>query len=182
VLLTHGSLALLTAAPFMLLLVGPVWLTFLPCVIVGHRVGVLRHEYIHGIPFRRYRDNLRVVGVFDGLLLMFGLLELFRGTHLAHHRWLNAPGDPGFHAATELRSAGWVGRRLLAIETVQYFRFLRGVLRGRHPYVRPNRIARGGASCAFTCLHTSRWDPLPLVHRRSSIGPESSDRPMTDGR
>src|SRR5687768_7663961 len=100
-LLTHSSLTLLTIAMFTLLLRMPFWLAFLPCALIQHRIGVLLHEYIHGIPFRRYRLNLRVLSFFDGLLLMFGLTELFRGTHLAHHRWLNTKGDPAFVAAQD---------------------------------------------------------------------------------
>ena len=87
--LTHGSAIGMTAAYFALLLQAPFWLAFLPGVILAHRIGVMMHEYIHGIPFRRYRDCLAVLSFFDGLLLMFGLLELFRGTHLSHHRWLS---------------------------------------------------------------------------------------------
>ena len=37
-----------------------------------------------------------MLSVVDGLTLMFGTLELFRGTHLSHHRWLNTTGRLGF--------------------------------------------------------------------------------------
>jgi fatty acid desaturase len=69
-----------------------------------HRIGVLLHDYLHGIPFRRRRNNLAMVSLFDGLMLMFGTLEVFRGTHLAHHRWLNTPRDPAME--TENHFAG----------------------------------------------------------------------------
>ena len=83
-LLTHGSLVVLTVLLFALLLRARLWVAFVPCAILRHRIGVLLHEYIHGVPLRRYRSNLRVLAFFDGLLFTFGLGELFRGTHLAH--------------------------------------------------------------------------------------------------
>ena len=144
VVFTHASLAILTVSLYLLLWIRPFWLVFVPAVIVGHRVGVLVHEYIHGIPFRSYRANLAVIACFDGALLMFGLLELFRGTHLAHHRWLNTPRDPAFESvqsAAPGRATGWIG----ALETVQYGRYLGQALAGRHPYVRRGRIAAGAA-------------------------------------
>ncbi|MGH9173997.1 MAG: fatty acid desaturase, partial [Vicinamibacterales bacterium] len=142
-LLTHGCLALLTAAEFILLLRLPFWLAFVPCALIHHRIGVLLHEYIHGIPFAQYRHNLRMVSFFDGLMLMFGLLDLFRGTHLAHHRWLNTEDDPAFTAkrseAARSGVAGWLG----ALEAVQYLVYLGEVFRGRHPYVVRSRMALG---------------------------------------
>ncbi len=53
VLLTHGSLTVLTGALFALLWFGRFWVVFFPCVILGHRIGILLHEYMHGIPFQR---------------------------------------------------------------------------------------------------------------------------------
>lgn len=46
--LTHGSLLLLTAVLWWLLVVAPFWLLFLPGVLLAHRIGVLLHEYLHG--------------------------------------------------------------------------------------------------------------------------------------
>lgn len=132
---------LLTTALFALLFSVPFWLAFLPCAIIQHRIGVLLHEYIHGIPFRRYRSNLRVLSVFDGLLLMFGLLELFRGTHLSHHRWLNTERDPAFAAARDNTRSTWGA--IAALEGVQHLIYLVQSLRGGRPYVDPSRIAFG---------------------------------------
>lgn len=147
-LLTHGSLLLLTGSMLALLLTLPFWLAFLPCALIQHRIGVLLHEYIHGIPFRRYRSNLRVLSAFDGLLLMFGLLELFRGTHLSHHRWLNTERDPAFGAARD-NSRSAVGA-IAALEGVQHLIYLVQSLRGGIPYVVPSRIALGmGLSLAW---------------------------------
>ena len=84
--LTHISLVALTLAYFILLTHVPLWIALIPGVLLAHRIGILVHEYIHGIPFKRYRDNLAVVSLFDGPMLMFGALEMFRATHLAHHR------------------------------------------------------------------------------------------------
>ena len=66
-------------ALFALLLFTPYWIAFVPGVVLTHRIGVMMHEYIHGIPFRRYAYCHNVLTFFDGLTLMFGLLELFRG-------------------------------------------------------------------------------------------------------
>jgi len=142
-LLTHGSLAALTVALFVLLINLPFWMAFLPCVIVQHRIGVLLHEYIHGIPFRRYRDNLLVLTAYEGLLLTFGFAELFRGTHLSHHRWLNTERDPAFTAERQNLSTRW--GRFTALEAVQHAIYLVDVLRGRHAYVVRSRLALGAA-------------------------------------
>jgi fatty acid desaturase len=139
--LTHGSLILLTVALFVLLIRLPFWMAFLPCAIIQHRMGILLHEYIHGIPFGRYRTNLRVLSFFDGVMLMFGLTELFRGTHLAHHRWLNTERDPAVDAARRNAPAGW--RKVTALEGVQHLIYLVDALRGRHRYVIPSRIGSG---------------------------------------
>jgi fatty acid desaturase len=139
--LTHGSLALLTIAFFIMLVRLPFWVAFLPCAIVQHRIGVLLHEYIHGIPCRHYRTNLRILSFVDGLMLMFGLMELFRGTHLAHHRWLNTERDPAFASAQEAGQRRWWP--VAALDGVQYLIYLGQSFRGRHPYVVSSRIAMG---------------------------------------
>lgn len=140
-LLTHGSIVLLTAVFFVMLLSGPLWLVFLPCAMVQHRIGVLLHEYIHGIPCRKYRTNLRVLMFFDSVMLMFGLTELFRGTHLAHHRWLNTEKDPAFSAAHDNRATP-LGP-VAALEGIQHLIYLVQSFRGRHAYVRPARLVLG---------------------------------------
>jgi fatty acid desaturase len=140
-LLTHGSLVVMTIALFTLLLRLPFWLAFLPAAILEHRIGVLLHEYIHGIPFRKYGWNLRVLSAWDGLMLMFGLTELFRGTHLAHHRWLNTEKDPAHAAERANQSHPW--GPAAALEAVQHLIYLAQSFRGRHPYVLPSRIVLG---------------------------------------
>jgi fatty acid desaturase len=156
-LLTHGSLLLLTASFFALLLPLPFWIAFVPCAMVQHRIGVLLHEYIHGIPFARYRTNLWVLSAFDACFLMFGLMDLFRATHLAHHRWLNTEKDPA-HAAAEGVRHGRLGRAA-ALEGVQHILFLVESLRGRHPYVVPSRILLG--ACLST-LWVAFWFAVGL--------------------
>lgn len=136
----------MTAAYFGLLVAAPLLWAFVPGVLLAHRIGILLHEYLHGIPFRRYRDCLAVVTFYDGLLLLFGLLELFRGTHLSHHRWLNRPGDSGFRQAA---LGGGGGRRwttlLAELEVSQHLRYFREALHGGHPFVRGRRILLGVA-------------------------------------
>jgi fatty acid desaturase len=164
-LLTHGCLALLTAIFFTVLVRARLWLAFVPCAIVQHRIGVLLHEYIHGIPFRRYKSNLRVLSLFDGLLLTFGLGELFRGTHLAHHRWLNTERDPAFTAEQTNNGTRW--GTITALEGVQHAIYLCEALRGRHRYVVPSRLIVGAAlSAAWTAfwIAMGRGDvPLKIV-------------------
>ena len=91
--LTHGSLLALTALYAWILLALPFWVALLPGVLVGHRIGVLLHEYLHGTAFRHYRHNLDVFTLWDGLMLLFGGFEIFRASHLAHHRHLNTPQE-----------------------------------------------------------------------------------------
>jgi hypothetical protein len=158
--LTHGSLAALTAAVFVMLLRLPFWIAFLPCAILEHRIGVLLHEYIHGIPFRRYKDNLRVLGFFDGLMLMFGLTELFRGTHLAHHRWLNTERDPAHAAERENAKKTW--GPAAALEAVQHLIYLVQAFHGQHPYVVFRRIVTG-------CLYSSLWVVFWIAMGRPDI-------------
>src|SRR4029453_2439085 len=85
---------------------------------------------------------------FDGMMLMFGSLDLFRGTHLAHHRWLNTENDPAFSAKRSTidpsRIAGWLG----ALEAVQHLVYLIEVFQGRHPYVIRSRIILGAVLSA----------------------------------
>ena len=145
---------LLTATFFTLLLRTPFWMAFVPCVILSHRIGVMMHEYIHGIPFRRYRDCLAVLIFFDGLMLMFGLLELFRGTHLSHHRWLNSDGDSGFKQAHEKQPANrWIAL-LTALEVTQHLKFFIQSFRNRHPFVQSRRL---GMSAVLSALWIFFW-------------------------
>jgi len=149
--LTHLSLGVLTIAYFALLILVPFWIAFLPGVVIAHRIGVLLHEYLHGIPLRRYRYNHAVVTLFDGLMLMFGLLELFRGTHLAHHRWLNTDLDPAKETAGRTG-----GRRLVdllaVLEAIQFLIYFRDALAGRKPYVRRGRLLLGAILSVATIL------------------------------
>ena len=157
---------MLTPMLFALLLLGPFWLVFFPCVIVGHRVGVLLHEYMHGIPFRSYRHNLWVVSFYDGMLLFFGLLELFRGTHLAHHKWLNTERDPAFQSAQDKPQQGQILGLVGTFDVVQYFRYMFQALGGRHPYVRPRRIALDAAlsvSWIAVWAYAGRFDMVPKL-------------------
>jgi hypothetical protein len=166
-LLTHALLAALTACLLTLLYFAPTWLIIIPGILLTQRIGILLHEYLHGIPFRRYRDNLAVYGFFDGTMLMFGLMELFRGTHLAHHHWLNEEGDSAVRSARPTRLGtrvlGWVA----GLEAVQHLKYLWEALHGRQPYVRLRRVAMGAALSALCVLfwwQIGRADiPLTLI-------------------
>lgn len=148
-LITHACLALLTAAMFALLWWTPLAFAILPCAVLHHRIGILVHEYIHGIPFHGYRRNLAVVTFYDGLLLSFGFLELFRATHLAHHRWLNSRRDPAHQAARGgAAPRSRVVRALWALEAPQHVRFMFQALAGRVPIIKPTRVVAGAVQSA----------------------------------
>lgn len=152
--LTHGSAFVMTAGLFALVLTLPFRYAFIPAVLLTHRVGVMMHEYIHGIPFRRYVHCLRVLAFYDGLMLMFGLLELFRATHLSHHRWLNTEGDSAFDNQRLKESPNRVTGTLASLEATQHLKFYWEALHGKHPYARPRRIA----FCALlTCAWIAFW-------------------------
>ena len=144
--LTHGTAIVFTIGLFWLLLAAPFWIAFVPGVIITHRIGVMMHEYIHGIPFRRYSNCLRVLAFFDGLMMMFGLLELFRATHLSHHKWLNSPGDSGFDNQHLKRHPSPVLGTVASLEVTQHLKFYWEALHRKHPYARPGRIVLGIAT------------------------------------
>lgn len=52
--------------------------------------------------------------IWDGLLLTFGLADLFRGTHLAHHRWINTERDPAYESSRD--SVGTTASKVAALE------------------------------------------------------------------
>ena len=158
--LTHGLAVLMTLALFALLLCAPFPAAFFPAVLLLHRIGVMVHEYIHGIPFRQYRHSLRVLAFVDGVTLSFGLLEFFRVTHLMHHRWLNSRGDATYDNA----HAPPIGTRaavLPAVITRHVTSYLLA-LRGRHLHV---RCAQSQLGLAGTVL----WMGLWLAIGRSDI-------------
>lgn len=144
-MLTHGSIVLLTAAKFWLLLNTPLWFALVPCALIEHRIGIMIHEYIHGIPFTRYKHSRWVITFFDGMDLCFGLLEVFRVSHLTHHRWLNTERDPAhFSVQTVEQRKGFVGL-LLSLEFPQHVLYLWSALRGRVLDISPWRVAAGAA-------------------------------------
>lgn len=139
----------MTVAMFVLLLLAPFWAAFLPAALLAHRIGVMMHEYIHGIPFRRYANDQRVLAFFDGLMLMFGSLELFRAIHLAHHRWLNAPGDSVFdNLQIQSRTSGFQSTRI-GLEIAQHLKLYSEALRGLHPYARARGVVYGMVGSFF---------------------------------
>ena len=141
--LTHGTAIVFTLLLFALLLYTPFWVAAIPGVILIHRIGVMMHEYIHGIPFRKYNHCLAVLSFFEGLTLMFGTLELFRGTHLSHHRWLNTPGDSGFDNLDVKEYSNRLIGTIMSLEITQHLKYYWEAWRGRHPYVRSSRLALG---------------------------------------
>lgn len=176
--LTHISLVVLTAWLFGLLLTVPFWVAFIPSVMIGHRIGILLHEYFHGIPFRRYRHNLAVLSLFEGLMLMFGLLELVRGSHLAHHRWLNSELDPARGTFESAGSKRWPDL-LLAHPAVQSLIYFIDAVRGKKPYVRGARILTGAAlSVAVICLWRQFGHP-EMIWKTLAISGFTSLVPVT---
>lgn len=177
--LTHGSLVLMTAVHFGLLLTADFRWAFLPCVLLAHRIGVMLHEHIHGIPFRNYRHCLAVLAFYDGLLLMCGLLELFRGTHLSHHRWLNREGDSAFAESCRPHRGNGPWRLLMSLEVVQHIRFYFEAWRGLHPYVRAPRLLLGLAgSVAWAAFWTGVGRP-DLVWKLVAIAVATTAVPVS---
>ena len=144
-LITHSSLLILLLSMFALLLRVPFWAALLPCAMIHHRIGILLHEYVHGIPFRKYKQNLWVLSLFDGLLLSFGMLEMFRVTHLGHHRWVNTPRDPAMQAEhrnqKEKSLWNWIG----VLEGPQQLSHVMLYFRGQYPQVKNSRFLSGAA-------------------------------------
>lgn len=152
-ILTHGALLLLSVSLWMLLWFVPFWLMLVPGVLLAHRIGILLHEYLHGIPFRSYRNNLAVYGFFDGAMLMFGLMELFRGTHLTHHRWLNAEGDNAARMEESRPGNGWLSL-FTSNEVTVHLLYLWEALHGRQPVVRVSRVLFGAV---FSTICVVGW-------------------------
>ena len=160
-LLTHTSLIALLLVEFALIRWWPLLPALIPCMLIQHRVEILLHDYIHGSVFRRYKHNLLVLAVMDGLLLHFGALEIFRGTHLAHHRWMNTENDPGFWAGSKTapRLAAtfplWPLFRTLFDDVSLYLRFPFEPSDLRYIYVKPYRVVSGvvlSAAWIVTCF------------------------------
>jgi fatty acid desaturase len=142
-LLTHGSLVLLFVSMMAILLYWPAWVAIVPCALIHHRIGILLHEYVHGIPFRRYRRNTVVLSLLDGLLLSFGMLEVFRATHLAHHRWLNTDKDPVMQAENDKRAHPSILLAGMALEATQHAKYYLTFLQGKYPHGKRRRIFAG---------------------------------------
>ncbi|MDA1102253.1 MAG: fatty acid desaturase [Gemmatimonadetes bacterium] len=140
--LTHASLLGLTAFYFVLLVRLPFWAAFIPCVVLVHRIGIMIHEYFHGITLKTYRDNLAVVTLWDGIMMTYGMLEVVRGAHLAHHKWTNQaqPGEDHHHDSAH-EPGGF--RLSMALDSLRHLNWLADGLRGKRPYVRPGRIVAG---------------------------------------
>ena len=142
--LTHASLLLLTVLYYSLLLHLPLWAAFVPCVFLAHRVGVMLHEYFHGISLDRYRDNLAVVTLWDGIMMTFGVMQVVRGMHLSHHKWLHVPAPDHKHAYVhDEKHARGIFSFAAAFDAVRHLSWLADGLRGKKPYVRASRIVLG---------------------------------------
>lgn len=147
--LTHGSVSFLLVAEFGLILYAPFWVMLWPCILIHHRVGILLHEYMHGTPFRRYKHNLWLLSIFNSLILTFGFQEVFRGTHLEHHRWLNTPQDPSYWSQQEggpdnifLRPFWLLYRSFRGDHGISlYVKHFLGMRKGNHRQVRLDRVA-----------------------------------------
>jgi fatty acid desaturase len=157
--MTHASLLVATLLYYGLLATVPFWIAFVPCVYLGHRIGILLHEYFHGLGFRRYRVNQAVVTLWDGLMLTFGMLEVLRARHLDHHREVAGAGR---RVETDHPQTG--------LDVARYFTHLADGLRGRLPYVHPRRIGLGAvistamiASCVLLGRSDVMWSALAVV-------------------
>jgi hypothetical protein len=65
--LTHGLLAAMLLGYYALLIWAPLWLAFVPGVLLAHRIGIMGHEYIHACEvlgenaLRHFRDREAVI-------------------------------------------------------------------------------------------------------------------------
>lgn len=186
--LTHCSLMLLFGTEFALILKAPFWVMLLPCIFIHHRIGILLHEYMHGIPFRRYKHNLWLLTIANSLTLTFGFQEVFRGTHLEHHRWLNTARDPGYWTHQQAGpSEGYLRPFWLLYRSFRgdhgvslYVKHLVGVRKGEHPYVRLNRVAIEAVLSAVVWMGWLAFGlhrvPLTLVFLHLCIWPPAAFR------
>jgi fatty acid desaturase len=146
--ITHFSLLALLAGEFGLMIWAPLWAVIIPFVAIHHRIGILLHEYMHGIPFRSYKNSVLVFSAVNGLLITFGFLEVFRGNHLAHHRWLNTEKDPGHWKHQDLApkpskdKSLWILHRILGggHGPSFYFKMLYRSITSDCPYIKPRRV------------------------------------------
>ena len=177
--LTHGLLSAMLLGYYALLIWAPLWLAFVPGVLLAHRIGIMGHEYIHGIPFAKHRHCLWVIAALDGVMLLFGVYELYRGMHLAHHRWLNGPGDPAAEHEQRAEPQRGLWTLLGSGEVAKHLRVLVEGLRGRHPYARAHRICLGAAlSVAWVGLWWALGRPdvawkCALIVAATTAGPAS---------
>ena len=151
--LTHGALIAITISLYGLVLRFGLSPMIIVCAVLQHRIGVLLHEYIHGIPFRMQKHNQWVLSLYDPLMCAFGLLQLFRGSHLAHHRWLNTERDPAHQSAQRTAGQGALGL-LAALELPQHLQYLRDAVAGRQAFARRSRLLFGFVA---TVLWVAGW-------------------------
>lgn len=164
--LTHGSIAGLTIALFALLVWAPLAVAIVPCALIHYRIVILLHDYLHGTPFRRYRDNLRLLSLYEALLITFGFYEVFRGIHLAHHRWLNTPEDPVWEDESARPRRGLASRLYAIVESSHYMVYIVQSARGRHPYVKFHRVLlNAGLSAAAIVfwVYVAAMPRVPLL-------------------
>lgn len=165
--LTHASLLLLTVAQLALLLYAPLWLVLVPCVLIEHRMGILLHDYIHGIPFKNQRYNRAVITFYDGLMLGFGLLEFFRTSHLHHHRWLNTERDPAHQTSHTVKTGRGAWNAFLSLELWQLLVYLWHALRHGTLPVKPWRVVLGfvmSVGWIVFWFETGHWWMWPALH------------------
>jgi fatty acid desaturase len=108
------------------------------------------HEYFHGITLNRYRDNHAVITLWDGIMMTFGIMEVARGMHLSHHKWLNVPAPDHEQAyVPDEKHASGMFSFAAAFDAVRHVAWLADGLRGKKPYVRSSRIVYGIALSAI---------------------------------
>lgn len=83
-------------------------------------------------------------------------MELFRGTHLTHHRWLNTDGDNAARTGKTTPRSGW-RNLLVSNEAVTHLQFLWEAFQGRQAIVRLPRVIFGAA---FSTICVIGWCQL----------------------
>ena len=92
------------------------------------------NEYFHGIALDRYRDNHAVVTLWDGIMMTLGVMEVVRGMHLSHHRWLHvqAPDHVQAYVHDEKHAHG-IFSFAAAFDAARHLSWLADGLRGKKP-------------------------------------------------
>jgi len=88
--------------------------------------------------------------------MTFGTVEVMRGMHLSHHKWLNKPA-PGHSPLLEASAGPRRFTMLAGFDAVRYVAQVADGLRGRMPFIKSGRIVAG---FGFSILSVVAWTAM----------------------